>query len=108
VLRITHKRLTAKEVLLLVEGELLGPWVGELERTCEPFLGNGRRLQLDLSQVLFADRAGVVLLRTLAGRGVDLDCSTFLAELLRDTAVRGAEDTTRPSKRPSHSGKPDQ
>jgi hypothetical protein len=104
VLRISHKRLTAEEVLLVVEGELRGPWVGELERTCEPFLGNGRRLELDLSQVLFADRAGEALLRSLAGRGVDLDCSAFLTELLRDSTAQDTEEATRPAT----SGKPDE
>lgn len=94
MLRISHKRLTAKEVLLVVEGELLGPWVRELEKTCEPFWGNGRRLELDLSQVLFADRAGAALLRSLSRQGATLVCSNFLAELLRDTA---AQDAMEPS-----------
>lgn len=94
MLRISHKRLTAKEVLLAVEGELLGPWVGELEKTCQPFLSNGRRLELDLSQVLFADRAGVALLRSLSRQGVALECSTFLAELLRDTSAQDTEEAS--------------
>jgi ABC-type transporter Mla MlaB component len=100
VLRISHERVTAKEVRLVVEGRLLGPWVIELEKTCEPFLGNGRRLQLDLSQVWFADRAGVALLGTLAGQGADLDCSPFLTELLRDatpeTGASGLSDAAKP------------
>lgn len=97
MLRISHKRLTAKEVLLVVEGELLGPWVRELERACEPFVGNGRRLELDLSQVLFADRAGVALLRSLSRQGVALECSNFLAELLRDTSSQDSEDAVKRS-----------
>ncbi len=90
MLRISHKRLTADEILLAVEGELMGPWVGELDKTCQPFLGNGRRLELDLTQVVFADRAGVSLLRSLSRQGVGLNCSAFLAELLRDAAAQDA------------------
>jgi hypothetical protein len=81
----------------VVEGELLGPWVRELQRTCEPFLGNGRALALDLSQVGFADRAGVELLKTLAGRGADLVCSAFLEELLHPRGVQNAGDSPAPS-----------
>jgi hypothetical protein len=83
MLRITHERLTATEVCLAAEGQLLGPWVGELERSCEPFLGISRRLNLDLSQVFFADREGVALLRKLTSRGALIQGSAFLAELLR-------------------------
>jgi hypothetical protein len=86
VLRISHERLTPKEARLVVEGQLLGPWVTELAKTCEPFVGNGRRLTLDVTQVLFADREGVALLQTLARRGAQLECSSFLAELLRNPA----------------------
>ena len=84
MLRIHHGKLTSKEVNLVVEGDLLGPWVEELRKTCDPFLGNGRKLSIDLSGVLFADRDGVALLRHLGGRQAQLNCSAFLAELLRD------------------------
>lgn len=99
MLRISHDRLTAKEARLVVEGQLLGPWVTELEKTCAPFVGNGRRLTLDLSQVLFADREGVALLRNLSGRGATLECSSFLAELLRNPAqdLNSASDADEPS-----------
>ena len=84
MLRIHHGKLTNKEVNLVVEGDLLGPWVEEIRKTCDPFLGNGRKLSIDLSGVLFADRDGVALLRYLGGRQAQLNCSPFLAELMRD------------------------
>ena len=84
MLRIHHDRVTSREVSLVVEGDLLGPWVEELRKTCDPFLRNGRKLSLDLSGVLFADREGVALLRYLGGRQAQLNCSAFLAELMRD------------------------
>lgn len=89
MLRIHHERVTSKEVILLVEGDLLGPWVEELRKTCDPFLSNGRKLSIDLSGVLFADRDGAALLRDLSRRQAQLDCSPFLAELLRE---QGHED----------------
>ncbi len=91
MLRISHDQVTSKEVRLIVEGSLQGPWVGELERTCDPFVGNGRRLSLDLSQVMFADCGGVALLRRLRQRGADLQCSVFLAELLTSRCAQGSE-----------------
>jgi hypothetical protein len=87
MLRISHERLTSLEVRLVAEGRLVGPWVGELEKSCAPFWGNGRKLTLGLSQVQFADREGVALLHNLARRGVQLECSPFLAELLKSSAV---------------------
>ena len=84
MLRIHHGKLTNKEVNLVVEGDLLGPWVDELLKTCDPFLGNGRKLSIDLSGVLFADRAGVALLRYFKGKQAQLNCSPFLIELMRD------------------------
>ena len=88
MLRISHDRVTATEVRLVVEGHLQGRWVAELQKTCEPFVGNGRTLTLDLSQVLFADCGGVTVLRNLRQRGAALQCSPFLAELLHGQAVQ--------------------
>jgi len=82
MLRISHDQVTADRVRLRIEGRMIGPWVAEVRRSCEPFVGHGRRLTLDLTAVTFADREGVTLLRELAGRGADLRCSPFLRELL--------------------------
>jgi hypothetical protein len=103
MLRISHDRVTSKEVGLVVEGSLQGPWVRELEKTCEPFVGNGRTLTLDLSQVLFADGGGVELLRQLRQRGAALQCSPFLAELLGGSREQGSAKTGQ-GRGESHSG----
>ena len=91
MLRISHDRVTSKEVRLVVEGHLQGPWVAELQKTCAPFVGNGRRLTLDLSQVLFADGGGVALMKTLRERGAALECSPFLTELLGGDCAQAPE-----------------
>ena len=69
---------------LSLEGQLIWPWVGELERVCEAILASGRGLRLDLSRVSFLSREGVRLLCTLRGREVALlHCSAFVAEQLK-------------------------
>jgi hypothetical protein len=87
MLRIYHDKLTFDEVRLVAEGQLRGPWVEELERSCQPFLGNGRKVSLNLTDVVFADRDGVALLRRLEAGGVELACSPFLSELLRTSGA---------------------
>ncbi|HXJ82452.1 MAG TPA: hypothetical protein VMS64_27675 [Candidatus Methylomirabilis sp.] len=68
----------------LLEGQVIGPWVGELERVRPPILASGRGLSLDLSGVSFLSREGVRLLCTLRGRQVALlHCSGFVAEQLK-------------------------
>ena len=72
---------------LKLEGRLIGPWVEQLRETCETHLAQERRLQLDFTDVAYADRGGVLLLMKLRARGVELvNCSPFLAEELKANA----------------------
>jgi hypothetical protein len=60
---------------LVLEGQLIGPWVEEL-----------RRVGDDLRGVTFIDRDGVEVVRSLAGRhAVITNSSLFVAEQLRAT-----------------------
>ena len=69
--------------VLHLEGQLIGPWVDELERTCDRLLAT-RPVTLDLADVSFVERRGVHLLRTLGTRGVPLlRCSPLVAEQLK-------------------------
>jgi len=69
---------------LVLEGRLVGPWVQELQRSCEEPLGSMAGLTLDLGTVSFVDRDGIELLRSLAERHVGLtNCSAFVAEQLK-------------------------
>ena len=71
-------------VTLKLEGRLIGPWVNQLRQTCENRLAEAQRVQLDLTDLEYADRSGVTLLMTLRARGVELvNCSPFLAEELK-------------------------
>ena len=69
--------------VLHLSGRLTGAWVAELRRVCETEAGFATELALDLSEVQFADREGVTLLRSLAARGIRVHGSSpFIAELL--------------------------
>ena len=66
MLRITVVESSSDAVRLRLEGRLTGPWVEELRRTCDlQGLSDGIRLTLDLSDVSFADAAGIELLKEL-------------------------------------------
>ncbi|HEU4438364.1 MAG TPA: hypothetical protein VFT36_03905 [Methylomirabilota bacterium] len=69
---------------LVLEGRLIGPWVGELRDSCQPALDSATPLVLDLGKVTFVDREGIELLRMLADRDAQLtNCAPFVAEQLR-------------------------
>jgi anti-anti-sigma regulatory factor len=84
MLRIVHVNGMAKITTLRLAGRLIGPWVEELRRACEPILARGDSLAIDLTEVSFVDQAGVELLGWLRGREAVLsNCSGFVAELLK-------------------------
>jgi hypothetical protein len=96
MLRIKVVDLSDGAVVLRVEGRITGFWVDELRRTCaahsfaaHTFAGHTFpdevQLSLELSDVSFADAAGIALLKELRGRGADLIRPTsFVAERLLD------------------------
>ena len=58
---------------LRVEGRLTGPWVAELQQSCDVnALSDGIELDLDIGDLSFVDVAGIELLKSLRGRGVNL------------------------------------
>ena len=75
---------------LTLEGQVIGPWIEELERACEPLLRAGHALTLDLAAVSFVGREGVDLLWTLRARAVVLrNCSRLVEEQLNVRAPNG-------------------
>ena len=83
MLKISEPK-TNHAVTLKLEGRLVGPWVEELRAACESHIAAGRDVRLDLTDVTYADRGGVVLLTNLEKRGVELlNCSPFLTEELK-------------------------
>ena len=80
MLRITQPSESSSA--LIVEGQLVGPWVDEFRRiTFDAGVVAGARL--DLRHVSFADAEGIALLRQLRAAGARLEgCSEFLSALI--------------------------
>ncbi len=73
-------------VTLRLEGRVVGPWVAELQKSCEAVLTEGRPLKLHLADVEFMDTEGVALLSRLRSGGVALvECPPFTEEQLKVT-----------------------
>jgi ABC-type transporter Mla MlaB component len=78
-------------LVLRLEGQVAGPWVDELRRSCEAVLRVRGALTLDLTDVSFVDIAGVALCQSLQNandRQVTLiHCSAFVAEQLKGRGI---------------------
>ena len=87
MLKISQIKPVNHDVTLRLEGRVVGPWVRELQKSCEEMLREGRSLELHLADVEFMDTQGVALLSSLRVRGVSLlECPPFAAEQLKVTA----------------------
>lgn len=85
MLRITSVKQGPSDLLLIVEGRVLGPWVTELEtvlmRALESVPG---QVAIDVAGVSFVDADGVLLLQRFLTQGVALQAaSPFIYELLK-------------------------
>ena len=81
MLKIEIRERRREQVTVSLEGRLVGPWVDEVRRACEPFVDDGRCLTVDFSRVSFVDREGVALCRRLRECRASLrNCSPFVKE----------------------------
>jgi hypothetical protein len=84
MLRIVIDRSAARVTL---EGQIIGPWVDELDRVCHQMIDGSVPVVLDLSAISFVSRAGVDLLDRLHARGVRVcNCSAFVREQIKAVA----------------------
>ena len=84
MLKISQVEPVNHVVTFRLEGRIVGPWVMELQKSCEEVLTEGRSLKLHLGDVEFMDTQGVVLLSSLRAQGVSLlECPPFAAEQLK-------------------------
>ena len=85
MLRISvREESDAENVVLVLEGRVIGPWVEELRAACAPHLKDSRSLILDLAGVSFADAEGIELLAGLLERRITLaNASPFLRQQLQ-------------------------
>lgn len=84
MLKISEDKSGKQSTILRLEGRIVGPWVGELQKICEPREGDRKKLTLDLAEVSFADEQGLVLLSSLQARGIKLlNPTPFVEEQLK-------------------------
>jgi ABC-type transporter Mla MlaB component len=84
MLRISLVSTPNEPATLRLEGQVRGPWVEALRKSCEQILATGKAVILDLAEVSFIDMDGVALCRCLRDREVAfVHCSPFVAEQLK-------------------------
>ena len=85
MLKIDQLKTTSGTTTLKLEGQIIGPWVEELRRSCELFFTSpGTTLTLDVAGVSFVALDGIRLLERLVSRGVAVvNSSPFLVEQLK-------------------------
>ena len=85
MLKISQIEPVNHAVVLRLEGRVVGPWVTELQKSCEAVLADGRPLKLHLADVEFMDTQGIALLSSLRSHGVALlECPPFAEEQLKE------------------------
>jgi ABC-type transporter Mla MlaB component len=88
MLRITAVTSMTQVRTLRLEGQLIGPWVKELERSREEARTNGALLVLDLAGVSFIDNDGLAFLQGLTDGTVTLiNPSHFVAEQMKGAGL---------------------
>ena len=91
------------QVALRVAGQLVGSWVGVLERECVAALAEGGRPQLELSELTYVSSAGLRLLAEMRDRGL---CMLGLTPLLSDMIADCGAGLTKCRDDPEISGGP--
>jgi len=88
MLRITAVTPINQVCTLRLEGQLIGPWLKELERSCAEAQTNGAGLVLDLAGVSFIDNDGLAFLQDLTDGAVTLiNPSHFVAQQLKGAGL---------------------
>lgn len=86
MLRITRVREGEAVTELKLEGQIAGDWVPLLEHECRASTERGRKVVLDLEDVMFVDRCGVDSLRRLREVGVEwVGAPLWIEDLLTGT-----------------------
>jgi hypothetical protein len=73
MLKVVRLDAPDSETILLLEGQILGPWIGALRQSCDDALTtNSRGVRVDLAGVTFVNREGAELLSGLPAHRVRL------------------------------------
>lgn len=89
MLRVDRHTDPAGAPQLRVSGHLTGPWIAELATVCEQLAGTTPPPSLDLTELVFADVAGLQLLSRLRqGNFRLLRASPFIAAQMAETQAK--------------------
>jgi len=77
------------ETVVRIAGRLSGVAVAQLRKACNPIKG---AFVLDLSNLLFADDAGIDVIRTIGLKGAKVRGASQFVQLLLDDASREETD----------------
>ena len=73
MLKVVTVDTRASETVLLLEGQILGPWIEALRRSCDDALtGAAAAVRVDLAGVTFVNWEGAEFLRSLPAHRVRL------------------------------------
>ena len=96
MLRVTRVDSKEGEVLLKLEGQIVGEWVDLVAKECAASRRSRERVVLDLAGVSYADPSGLSMLRSLDPRSVRLVRLTpVLREQLDDHGDRASRGPSR-------------
>ncbi|HZN55454.1 MAG TPA: hypothetical protein VFB67_09040 [Candidatus Polarisedimenticolaceae bacterium] len=88
MLRIQRDEDEGDHVTLILQGRLVTGWTDLLERECGELRRAGRRVVLDLSELVFIGPTGLETLARLARSGVGIvGCSPLIAAMLEQEGV---------------------
>lgn len=89
MLRITIHNETG-ETTFILEGKLIGDWVGELEQCwLQAAAESPRRSRVELNEVSFIDEAGHGLLARMAAAGVELAAADLQMKAIVEEILAG-------------------
>ena len=88
MLRILSENVEAHQVVLNLQGNIVGEWADLLERVCLDLSRTGPRVLLDLAGVAFIGRSGLGVLVRLGRTGIGIvGCSPLIADLLEQEGI---------------------
>jgi outer membrane protein TolC/ABC-type transporter Mla MlaB component len=105
MLRITTEKKRGK-ITLIIEGRLVGPWVGALEQCWRQLRASGpeEKFQIDLCGVSFIDAPGKVLLKEIHRQGGQLVAEGCLNQAIVEEIKVGQKETRADTGKPHRKG----
>jgi len=81
MLKVTKVASSNSEITLRLDGRVTGQWVELLRESTDSVLEEGMLLTLDFENICFIDCEGIVLIKSLIGRGArQVNAPLFIAE----------------------------